>query len=406
MAKKLFMNMEDNSSIIIDETSVQEDTIENNEDNAEISDVISDIREDLDTLEESISVAVTAETTESIIEDSISNDEPVSETTVELVQESINVFLKRVGREPVRMVPTLESYPNTKEGQKNVLKATLEGFKQSMVELWDKIKKFFSNIVAKVKEFFRLLTDRRERWLKRSTPFWDLWEERRNDFDAWIPLTEVTVKVPSSFATKDTAEKAFKGLLNDEDDINIAARDINRAIKLTREAYDVFKKTRTDVDRDKVTAEITKLDSFVKEYNTLSTAFNYNKIKAEELVEVTINKDDATGKYLQVVFRGFAEIHRMVNTMNFEGKTLSEYLAEEKEKENIDKAVEAEEKGSEEKTNNAEYVAINERIKMWWTIQRLSARASTTAISDFFKIAAYAYTIIARFSVVKFIEVE
>lgn len=160
MARKIYTALEDYAGLPEDLLTVQ-DMVEVNEDSAVINDLSSELTEQQETLAESIKAFDDAEKTKDILEEVVSQSSPLTETSAQLIQESIKVFSKRLGMKMSPQFPSLESFRANKDVRLENTELTLETFKDSLKEAWDKIIAFLQKIWKNITEFFKKLVNGR-----------------------------------------------------------------------------------------------------------------------------------------------------------------------------------------------------------------------------------------------------
>lgn len=155
MAKKLFAMEE------LDENLGTAD-LEVSPEEGEVADVAGDVNADVGDIsetasgvDEGIEAAGTVEEVETLVEDSIENGDGLNEVAAEAIRIALESACSRVGANPKRIYSlyATENFSSASSRKANT-RIALEGIKDFLVSLWDKIKSTLDKMWTKIGEFW------------------------------------------------------------------------------------------------------------------------------------------------------------------------------------------------------------------------------------------------------------
>lgn len=392
MARKLF-SME-NEELILSFDNVKEDVADSYEEINDALDGETELKDDLNVLDTSLSSIDNINTTVDIIEDTIDSGGDVSETSYQLVQESIKVFYKTINYQPTKTRTTLEDLTFEELDPTSKTKVTLEDIKETLKSIWQRIENFFKGLKQKLSNFWLKLTDSRERLLERGKKFYDVFLKFGTDKDKYTPTNKVTVKIPSSFSNDPIGffRIVYDFLIRIESNL----RDINKQTKITKEAYERFKTDKTVNNKDIVLKEIETLNSHIENYPKEISIPNAKELN---LVDHVIDPEDKSSTtFVYNSYENFSDVYKAYAAFNENGETLDDILKQM----GIDLDKENETLKKEDKTIDNDEVKFKDRLNVWWKMQQVISKTKTTGLMDALRITGFAYTNIAKLAPVKF----
>lgn len=155
MAKKLFMSLEN------EEATQAEETVTVAENDAEaavatVNEVVADIKEDVETLEDAVDDIGELEAQTEVVEGTLEDGgEGMTEDHAKSMEITVESLFKRLGvdtKKSKKLVST-EAFGST-HTRKQATQVTLEGFKETLVSLWERVKEVAKQIWDKVVKFF------------------------------------------------------------------------------------------------------------------------------------------------------------------------------------------------------------------------------------------------------------
>lgn len=155
MARKLFVSLEDDLET---PEVVAEETVTVAENDAEaavavINETIEDIKEDVETIEEAASDIETLEDHTEVVEESLAEDgEGITEEHAKTLDIAVEHILKKLNYPKYKNL-SVENFGSV-HSRKRATKIALEGFKETIVQLWEKLKAVAKQMWEKVVEFY------------------------------------------------------------------------------------------------------------------------------------------------------------------------------------------------------------------------------------------------------------
>lgn len=155
MARKLFVSLEDDLET---PEVVAEETVTVAENDAEaavavINETVEDIKEDVETIEEAASDIETLEDHTEVVEESLAEDgEGITEEHAKTLDIAVEHILKKLNY-PKHKSLSVENFGSI-HSRKKATKVALEGFKETIVQLWEKLKAVAKQMWEKVVEFY------------------------------------------------------------------------------------------------------------------------------------------------------------------------------------------------------------------------------------------------------------
>ena len=141
MARKLFVSLEDDLET---PEVVAEETVTVAENDAEaavavINETVEDIKEDVETIEEAASDIETLEDHTEVVEESLAEDgEGITEEHAKTLDIAVEHILKKLNY-PKHKNLSVENFGSV-HSRKKATKIALETFKETITELWEKLK--------------------------------------------------------------------------------------------------------------------------------------------------------------------------------------------------------------------------------------------------------------------------
>ena len=155
MARKLFVSLEDDLET---PEVVAKETVTVAENDAEaavavINETVEDIKEDVETIEEAASDIETLEDHTEVVEESLAEDgEGITEEHAKTLDIAVEHILKKLNY-PKHKSLSVENFGSI-HSRKKATKIALEGFKETITELWEKLKAVAKQMWDKVVEFY------------------------------------------------------------------------------------------------------------------------------------------------------------------------------------------------------------------------------------------------------------
>lgn len=155
MARKLFVSLEDDLET---PEVVAEETVTVAENDAEaavavINETVEDIKEDVETIEEAASDIETLEDHTEVVEESLAEDgEGITEEHAKTLDIAVEHILKKLNYPKYKNL-SVENFGSV-HSRKQATKIALEGFKETIVQLWEKLKAVAKQMWEKVVEFY------------------------------------------------------------------------------------------------------------------------------------------------------------------------------------------------------------------------------------------------------------
>ncbi len=383
MARKLFARMEDDEVMVQDSEELMNDVVEQQEDEATVTEIVDDIQQDIEELKEAIDAGESVEKTEEIVADAVENDEPLDATSAALVQESLNVLYQRTGFKTKRVIASMESYSGSRTDRMQATKQTLVALEEVKEAFWLKIKRFFANLWTSVSSFFVSLFSKKKAMAIRVKRLVALAEAGTN------VKTDAKISVSAAVSTSDKLKKETAKLVTVTKKHADKLKEVEALVKTAKDAYKALSDAKT-VDA------LASLETATKAVE--DATFKPVEEKEVEKVEATVTDADISD-----IKAAAANVKEAFEVYEKTGKTekdvADEKKADEAQEADLEKQVneEAKEGAKPAAEADSDKVSIMKRASAWWKMNSACKKAVVAVEKEMYKSIVAGYSETAKY---------